>query len=477
MERILSFDAMLKSQGYNYSGDDVVENLKKALATTTSGPGGNQSGPLMLENLDGTMTEVLTQQRHLKLYQFLTKIPSAQPLYEYNKHKGFGSRRGALGFSQGGTPTGGTSSFERKNIYNKFLGVKRGVTHQLSLTGQMGGSFEDPNIRENKDGTLELLVRLERELMFGMSSIKDEKGDEVHFDGFLTDMAANHAENVIDLEGAAFGFDHLDDSAENLVTRGKLISVDDVTCFMSPHVSAGVNRQYQDRNIVRESKGEKRSATYTPGFKVPGYDSQFGTFSFDHSILFEEAEGNSPMVAAEANAPAAPGSVTPAAASEATSKLAAATYYYAVAAFNDKGEGLPAVSAGQAITAGQKCTLTIARVTGATGYRIYRGLVSDGSDAKWIGRIPQPDSGNATFVDLNGWRTVDANGKPANGITLMIEPDPADLCFAQMTPLVKFPQPWEGTTLPFLLLLYGVLVPKAKERIRIYKNCGVYTPA
>lgn len=239
MDRNLSFDAMCKSGGYGYTGDDVVENLKKALSTTNSGPGGIQSGPLMLENLDGTMTETLINNKHLKLYQFLTKVPSAQPYYEYNRHLGFGSRRGALGFGQGGSPTGGVSTFERQGIYNKFLGVKRGVTHQMNLTGQMGGAFEDPNIRENKDGTLELLVRLEREMMFGDSAIKNSKGEEVHFNGFITDMMANYAENVIDMEGAPLTFENLDESAENFVTRGRLISVDDVTAFMSPHASPG----------------------------------------------------------------------------------------------------------------------------------------------------------------------------------------------------------------------------------------------
>ena len=473
----LGFDAMCKAQGFGYTGDDVVENLKKALATTTSGAGGIGSGPLMLQNLDGTMSEVLATQKHLKLFNYLAKVPSAQPYYEYNKHKGFGSRRGAIGFNQGGTPTGGTSAFERLGIYNKFLGVKRGVTHQLNVTNQMGGSFEDPNLRENKDGTLELLVRLERELLFGMKSITDESGNEVHFDGLLTDMATNYSANVIDLEGQPFTFEHLDDSAENLVTNGKLITVDGMTNFMSPHVRAGINKQYQDRNVVRHNKDGGRDAQYQPGFRVPSYESEFGDFAFDHSILFEEVEGNSPVAAAEASAPAAPATVTLAAATDATSKMVAGTYYYSVAAFNDKGEGLPKVSAGQAVTTGQKCTATIARVTGATGYRVYRGTQSDGSDAEWIGRIPQPASGDATFVDQNLWRTVDANGKKSNGLAVMIDQDPADICFAQMTPLIKFPQPIEGTTIPFLLLLYGVLVPKNKERIRIYKNAGVYTPA
>ena len=40
---VQSFDQILKSQGINATGDDLV----KALATTNSGPGGIQQGPLV----------------------------------------------------------------------------------------------------------------------------------------------------------------------------------------------------------------------------------------------------------------------------------------------------------------------------------------------------------------------------------------------------------------------------------------------
>ena len=479
MNQVLSYDEMLKSGGYPGTADQRVEDLIKALSTTNSGPGGIQSGPLMLQNLDPVMTEVLQTEKHLKLYNLLTKVPSAQPYYEYNVHKGFGAGRGAIGFRQGGAPTGGISTFKREGIYNKFLGRQGGVTHQMLITGQNGGAFEDPNVRENRDRTLELLVRLDRELVHGSKSILDENGEEVHFDGLLAAMLSVLPANVIDKQGAALTYDDLDDTSEDLVTNGKQASVDGYNCIMSPHVSKGLNLQYQSRNIIRENKGDgKRAADFVPGFKVPAYDGQFGTIEFDHSILLQEVDGAAPNAAAAAGAPASPAITTqPTAGTDATVHIPANTYYYSVAAFNDTDESLPTITNAVAVIDGKDVTIVVTRVSNATGYRIYRGLLADGSDHRWIAKVAQPASGNLTFVDDGSWRTVDANGKPSDGLAIIVKPDPKDICIAQMTPLVKMPLPQVGTTYPFLLLLYIVLVAKAPQRIRIYKNCGQYTPA
>lgn len=475
---VQSYDQMLKNQGFARTGDDIVEDLRKALATTTSGPGGIQSGPLMLENLDSVMTEVLITEQHFKLYNFLPKVPSAQPYYEYNVHKGFGSNRsGGAGFRQGGAPKGGTSSFERKGIYNKFLGVKGGITHQMLITGQNGGAFEDPTVRENRDRTLELLEKVERELLFGQKAIKDENNEEVNFDGLLTQLLADNSANVIDMKGAPLTFDQLDAAALDFVTVGKQPSVNGYTNLMSPHVLDGLNKQYQDRNMVRFNKDTSVGTVYTPGTVIDKYDTQFGTMKFDHSILLQEVEGAAPVAAAPAGVPAAPTIGTqPAAADDAAGQHIAGTYYYTVAAFNDTGESLGTITNAVVVPdATTKVTIVVTRVSGATGYRIYRGKLANGSDAKWITKVAQPASGDLTFVDKGEWYTVDANSKQSDGLAVIVKPEAKDIAIAQMTPLIKMPLPQEGTTFPFLLLLYIVSVIKAPERVKIYKNCGTYT--
>jgi hypothetical protein len=475
---VQSYDQMLKSGGYNQTGDGIVDDLRKALATTNSGPGGIQSGPLMLENLDAVMTEVLITEQHFKLFNMLPKVPSAQPYYEYNVHKGFGSNRsGGAGFRQGGAPKGGTSTFERKGIYNKFLGVLGGITHQMLITGQNGGSFEDPTVRENRDRTLELLEKVERELVFGQSAIKDENGEEVNFDGLLAALTAANSSNVIDMKGAPLTFNELDVAAQSLVTTGKQASVNGYNVLQSAHVTAGLNQQFASRNMVRFNKDGGQAPTYSMGQNLDGYDTQFGRFNFDYSILLQEVEAAAPLAAAPAGVPAAPAITTqPVAADDAAGLHLAATYYYTIAAFNDTGESLGTISSAVAVPdATTKVTIVVTRLAGATGYRIYRGKLANGSDAKWIAKVAQTASGDLTFVDKGEWQTVDAAGKPSDGIALVIKPDARDIAIAQMTPLIKMPLPQVGTTFPFMLLLYIVSVIKAPERVMIYKNCGTYT--
>lgn len=467
---VQSFDQILKSQGINATGDDLI----KALATTNSatGTGAGQQSPLMLENLDAVMTEVLVTEQHFKLYNLLPKVPSANPYFEYNVHKGFGSRRSGLGFAEGGAPKGGTSSFQRNGIYNKFLGVQGGVTHQMMISGQNGGMFEDPKVREDRDRTMELLERLERELLFGDKGIKDEAGNEVNFDGLLTALTTLLSGNVIDLQGKPFGYDNLDNSAEALVTTGKQAGVNGYTCLMTPHVAKGLNKQYADRNVVRANKDSQVGIELTPGFKVPTYDSQFGTFQFDHSILLQEVDGAILPTAAPAAAPSTPATPTTGAGSGGN---LTGTFFYKVTACNDSGESLGSTNSTTLSPSGQKVTVTITKPAGnaTTHYRIYRSTTAGGT-YKWVGKVADSGSATTTWDDTGAWTPVDANGSAGDGLVIMIKPDPKDICIAQMAPLVKMPLPQVGTTFPFMLLLYIVSVIKAPERVRIYKNCGTY---
>jgi hypothetical protein len=479
------FDDLCKSHNLDYTGNDVLmayENwamqndpMFKALMSTNSGPlNVPRTSPLMVENMDGLMTETLITGDHLKILNSLVRVPSAGPIFEWNRHKGYGQRRGAAAFAEGGGPTGGISSFSRQYSQVKFYGVLGGITHQMETFGMNGGTVEDPAVRENADRGMELLTRMEREVIFGDDLILDKSGKAIHAPGLMKQLNTLNPSNIIDMKGEPLTYENIDAAILSLIKKGKVMSVDGFTMFQSVDVLDGLNRQYQDRGVVRHDKQEARRVVYTPGMKVPGYDSQFGFLEFEPTILLEEVEDSSPVLAADAESAAAP-AVAVAAANEAASLLDADTYYYSVATCNDAGESLPTVSAGIAVVDGQKATITITRVAGATCYRVYRGRLADGSDAKWIARVPQTlDNSNPVLVDLNQWRTVDANGDLQNGMAIIQRSIPTDLVFAQAMPLMKLNLPLNQTTLPFYLMLYGVPVLKAEERYIIFKNCGKY---
>lgn len=490
--QVFTFDELCKAAGYDdLTGDAVLmaremEMMKhdpifKSISTTLSGPLSNieRTSPLMLENLDGLMTEVLINEGHFKLFNAIGRVPSPGPYYEWNRHKGFGSRRGGIGFAEGGAPKGSISAFERKGIYNKYLGAQGGITHQMLTAGNNGGTVQDPNTIETRDRTMELFERMEREIIFGDKSIKNESGVEVMFDGLLTQLNTQLSANVVDMAGQPLTFANLDDAARSLVKQGKQMTVSGYTGYGSVEVIDGLNAQYKDRNIFRHNKDAAASAAYTPGFELPAYQTQFGSFKFEHSILLSEIEDDAPVSGtAIAGAPSAPTVGTGSAQAGGSLPNASATYDYVAAAFNDTGESLPAgTKVSVAITAASgnyTARFTITRTDASTtGYRIYRKL-STATTYEWIARVACSGA-SQTFDDTNAWRTS-TNGAKDNGMMVLIKPDPRDLTIAQMCPLTKMPLPQAGTTYPFLLLLYCVLVLKAPERVMIFKNCGKYTP-
>jgi hypothetical protein len=497
-ERIVkSFQQMAEDagQGSDY-GDRVIEtmteDLRKALSLgtypVTAGTAYSDAGPLRLQNLDSTMTSVLFSEQHIKLWNFLTKVPSSQPYYEWNRRRGYGSSRGSAGFAEGGAPKGGVSQFERNGVYNKYMGVRRGITHQLALTGQLGGTALDPVGEENRNGTMELMENIERNLMFGDSAILSEAGASVNYDGILKQMESGSlgtTANVVDLVGAPMSFGAFEDAAERLYTTGYVSNFADLHCFMTPAILADLSKlKYESgtfptssvvgQNTNRRLLGPTAEAV-TTGMPLKGHETNFGFIGFDPWIFGERVKSDKPTDFTnagtagsnpDANAPVKPSVPTVAAAGTDAPNFTAGnvgTFYYSTSAFNDSGESNIAISATVTPTATQHVTVTLgAPPATATGFRIYRGKAADGSDAKWIKDVP---ASAATYVDKN-------TKIPGTGYVFLLNKNPETLVVSQMTPLIRYPLAIVSTTVEWLLLLYHVPVLKAGERIYIFKNVG-----
>lgn len=472
---VRSFDDLLREQfGPNATfeayASNVLDELFKAFGTGLPGAptGAGDASSLRLLNLDATMSSVLFTERHIKLFNWLPRVLSPNAYYEWNQRMRYGSGRGLMGFAEGGAPRGSTASYQRRGAYVKYLGVRRGVTHQLALAGQLGGYQLDPVAEEHRNGTLELLEKIERHLFFGDASIHNKDGVEVHYDGLLRQLRTLYPAHVIDKQGAPMAFEDFEQAAYELYQVGKLHSFENVTCFMSPFVLSDLS------NLKLQAERKLLGATaeqYLPGVPLKGYNSNYGFMPFEPTIFFERVESNAPPATADPGAPAAPAQPTVAAANDTTSKLAlATTYYYVATAIGESGESLgspvSAAATTDAVTR-QNLTVTIPRVTDTecVGYRLYRGSLADGSDARWVADIPQPPSGNATYVDRN-------QQIPGTGYVAILERSPENLVIAQLTPLLKFPLAVVSTTVEFLLLLYHTLVMKIGERQIIYVNVG-----
>jgi hypothetical protein len=521
-----SFDDVIQEWSRSQlNGDQVFDEIAKAVSTGLLGSGGfpaqtggqGAANALRLENLDATMTSVLFREEHLKLFNWLPKVPSQNAYYEWNRRSRYGSSRGFAGFGEGGAPQGTLGEWRRNGTYVKYLGTRGGVTHQVALAGQLGGMQVDPVSEENHRATMDLLERIERASLWGGEAILDKTGKAANYDGIFRQLVAKRPANVIDLRGRHLTLDDLGNVAFRLYQEGKVSNYRDVRQFMSGSTLEDVSKlRYStiiadNGMVVRDVSADRRNMQGGPntpayvGGPIAGFTSNFGVIPFEPSIFMEEVEGGVPLSlvpgnpGADANAPARVNAgtaltirgsatlntegVNPEAATGMPTNFTAATatYYYAVAAVNDAGEALPnTTSAAVTVTTGQAVRLRIPRVTGsglsqARAYRIYRGTRADGTDLQFVGTQPDHGAdGNGTCVDF-----VDKNGS-ADSLGIMagtqqsfvLHRGTADLCIAQMSPLIKWPLPVFETTAEFLLLLYHTIVLKAEERQFMFKNIG-----
>jgi hypothetical protein len=473
---IKSFQQMGEEQfGSQFSSDQVVNDLAKALTLgsypTTAGVQTNDAGPLRLQNLDATLTSVLFTERHIKFWNTITKVPSIQPYYEWNRRRAYGSSRHAAGFAEGGTPKGSSSKYERNGAYTRFMGVRRGITHQLTMTGQLGGTQLDPVAEENRNGAMELLAIIERQVLYGDTNVLDQTGATVNYDGFIKQMkttsgtgATGYAKHIVDKAGAPLDFTDIEEMGYSLFKNGLVMNFDDLEFIMTPSILTDLSKMKFDmeRKILGASV-----PNFVTGVPLAGHDTNFGRVNFNPSIFTERVDGDTPLVTADPNAPATPGAWDGATQTSQTgSKFTKATaVVYSIAAFNDSGESLPKTqtTTNQSVAASGADLLTFpAAPTTTTGWRVYRGTATNGSDAQWIADVAVA---NATYQDLN-------TKIPGTGIAVLLNKNPETLAIAQMTPLVRFPLAITTTTIEWLLLLYHTLVLKAGERVYLFENVG-----
>ena len=456
-------------------------NIQKALATG-SVTGFADATALRLENLDDVMTSVLYSNEHLVLFNWLNRVVSKQPVYEYNVRKRYGDGRRTLGFQEGGTPRPSTGQWERKTATVRFMGIRGGVTHQASLTGALGGFQISPAEEEERGRTLDLLGIIERWAIHGDKDLKALTSPEINYDGILRQLedavtngiideitaGSGGKGNVIDKQGQPLTFDDIEAGTLQTFEKGFLSSTRNQALFCNPNVSAGLSLQKLPSERAVLGVDGTASGRYVSGVPLGGFKTQRGVVPFRESIFMEPVEFNDPLLDASkvaSTAPAAPATITSGTSADAGATWSG-TFYYFVSALNDGGESLAtAVDGGSSVgvSAGEKVTLTISSVTDAQGYRVYRGTASNGSDAVYIGLSPAAVA--TTFVDTNA-------RIPGTTDALLLYNSQDSITIPQMSPLVKLPLGVVSTTVEFLLLLYHTIVVKAPERIIWWKNVG-----
>lgn len=144
---------------------------------------------------------------------------------------------------------------------------------------------------------------------------------------------------------------------------------------------------------------------------------------------------------ARAGSPAAPTISTAVTGASVGSLLQAATYTYYATACSPRGESTPSAASAQAVAvAGDKVTVTITAVSGATHYNVYASAAGgSAASAKFIGRIAQ-GSGNPAFTDLG-------NRPPGCVTGFLLQMNTMDM--GELAPFTKFELAKNDLSTPF----------------------------
>lgn len=458
-------------QGFGIGSASEVEELNKALSAGYDRPPATQGGALRVESLEATLRTVTFTLQNIKLWPKIPKLPAFSTVEEYNILSNYGGDNGVF-TNEGDLPETQDADYERKTALVKFLGTTREVTHPMTLVRPAHGNV---TALETQNGAIWLVERLERALFHGRSDVTTQEFDGIEkqmLDGAsLTDPWGNDpvaAVNpiVVDMRGANLTEDKIEEGA-NLVVENYGTPTG---MYLAPRANSDLAKQFYPRervNLPYPTEGKV-------GIAINSVVTNAGLVSLNPDVFLRSGRNNGvktpPTAASSAKAPNAPASATGVAAVDAASKFAAGdagTYIYRVTAINRYGESAAVDSAGIAIAAGEKNTLTITDGGGtyaATGYKIYRtgpgGAVSTAT--VMINGFPR-DAATTDFVDFNFWLPGTSRG-------YMLQENLQFFSFRQLAPMIKIPLATIAASIRWMQLLYGTPIVYAPRKGIIFIN-------
>lgn len=440
-------------QGYGIGSPADVAELNKALTTGDYGQAGGVEGQmngaaLQVESLENSLKVLTYSDQHVKLWKKIAKTPAYSTVEEYNQLLSYGSEGGGF-VPEGMLPDQEDSTYKRQASFVKFLGTTRSVTHPMTLVRSAHG---DVIARENQNGILWLMKKLETGLFWGNSKLAPGGQEGVQFDG-LDQLI--HKDNVIDLKG-----EYLQDRDINYGAQMILENYGTVTDLFLPFETlATFSEQYFPKErVIMPTQGQG----YQAGLVVNKFQTHGGPVEFQPDLFLQKTKELPTAATGGQYAPTAPGSLDVQIDSGTVgdfAKTGAGTYTYYVTAVNRHGESVPcATHVDLAVTdddlaKSAKITITNAAsmVNAPDYFKLYR-TEKDGTKAYCIMDIPADSvSPSATTV------AHDVNYRLPNTYTaFMGEFSPEVLAFKQLAPIMKMDLAVLGPAQRWMILIYGV---------------------
>jgi hypothetical protein len=394
---------------------EQINDLLKALeaGSYNAAPGQLARGAaLQVEDLSPVMENVTFEDQHIKLQRMLTQKDAKSTLIQFNRQLDYGIFGGSAQY-EGGIGEEDTSNYVRAIVPMAYYSTTRRVSVAANLVATMDGKKAED--RSNADAAMKLAADIEFDAFRGQSDFTTA-GVYDGNPGSIADIPnmrgvdsqvreSDSLSNTQDLMFAEYGSDQTVVVSVNGVLTQSLIEDAAVKSAMQ-HGSADKLildpislSAYNKIAHAKERIMLAGSAQEATGANLRTQWTSSALVSMEPSRFLS---GKTRPARARAGSPAAPASVTPAAAPNASSVLDAGDYWYKVTAVNERGESAETAAAtATTVAPGDAVTLSIAAVTGAKYFNVYRS--EDGgtaATAKFIGRVKASGSGPTSFVDL-----------------------------------------------------------------------------
>lgn len=395
---------------------EQLNDLMKALeaGSYNAAPGQlAQGAALQVEDLSPVMENVTFEDKHIKLQRMLSSKDAKSTLIQFNRQLDYGIFGGSAQL-EGGIGEEDTTNYVRAIVPMAYYST----TRRVSIAANMIGAFDGRKAEDRAaaDAAMKLSADIEFDSFRGQADFSNAGV----FDGnpaFLSEMPgirgvdsqvreSDSLSNTQDLMFAEYGSDQtvvvsvngtltqsvIEDAAvKSAMQHGQAdhLILDPISLSAYNKI-AHAKERIMLAGSPQEASGANLRTQWTSSALVSLEPSRF-------------LSGKTRPARSRAGSPAAPATLTSAAAANPASNLAAGTYVYKVTAANIRGESVEKVDDGgaQVVAAGEAVTLAIAAVSGATHFNVYRS--EDGGSAataKFIGRVRAAGAGATSFVDL-----------------------------------------------------------------------------
>ena len=451
----------------------AIAELQKAL---TAGYGTDVStltggGSLRIQSLDKTMQATIQENKHFRLFNELAKTGAGATVDEWTEQSGVGGFLGGSTNTETGVINESTGAYARRVGLVKFLMTKR----QVSLVSTLGNNIASSEAIEQQAGAKQLLTDAEYLSFEGDSAVVPTEFDGIYAQ-ILAGVNAGQVDggNILDAEGQSLASINLLNQAAAQISKRDNFGTP-THLFLSQLVQADFDTGLDP--AFRVPLTNVPNGGISLGAPVVGVRTSWGDIANCPDVFINDGDQTVPFQVQYPTLATSNDGLKPtlalAAASDVSSKFGAAhagNYYYLVTGVSANGQSTGVISAQQAVTAGQKVTLTITASAGGqeTGYAIYRSRkngTNAATDFRLVARVGKAGA-TTTYVDLN--RDIPGTTR---AYVLNMSPGDHAINWRQLLPMMKFPlYPTNAAVIPWAQLMFGYLRITKRRHHAVIKN-------